>query len=89
MKIATVTGSVVSTLKNPEFVGYKLLLVTDTDLDGSLLGDPYIALDTVDAGQGDKVLINKEGGGARLLLDNPRIPVQAVIVGVVDDWHTE
>ncbi|MCA9782252.1 MAG: EutN/CcmL family microcompartment protein [Candidatus Cloacimonetes bacterium] len=89
MKIATVTGSVVSTLKNPEFVGYKLLLVTDTDLDGSLLGDPYIALDTVDAGQGDRVLINKEGGGARLLLDNPRIPVQAVIVGVVDDWHTE
>jgi len=89
MKIAVVTGDVVSTLKNPEFTGHKLLLVTDTDLDGSLLGDPYIALDIVDAGHGDRVLINKEGGAARMLLDNPRIPVQAVIVGVIDDWHTE
>jgi microcompartment protein CcmK/EutM len=88
MKIAVVTGDVVSTLKHPEFAGHKLLLVTDTDLDGALLGEAYIAIDTVDAGVGDKVLINKEGGAARMVLDNPRIPVQAVIVGVIDGWHT-
>lgn len=87
--MATVTGDVVSTLKHEEFTGHKLLLVTDTGLDGSLLGEAYIAIDTVDAGLGDRVLINKEGGAARMLLENSRIPVQAVIVGVIDGWHTD
>jgi len=89
MQIAVVTGEVVSTEKHPEFRGHKLLLVRGLGLDGAPRGGESIALDTVDAGIGDRVLVNKEGGSARLALGNPRIPVQAIIVGVVDGIHVE
>lgn len=89
MQVARVTGEVVSTHKHPELKGHKLLLVRNLDLDGVPEGADYIAIDTVDAGRGDRVLINKEGGGARLALANDRIPVQALIVGVLDGMHLE
>ena len=89
MQIALVTGEVVATEKHPEFRGHKLLLVRSLGLDGAPRGGESIALDTVGAGIGDRVLVNKEGGSARLALGNPRIPVQALIVGVVDDFHVE
>jgi len=89
MQIALVTGEVVSTEKHAEFKGHKLLLVRSLGLDGRPRGGESIALDTVDAGIGDRVLVNKEGGSARLALANPRIPVQALIVGVIDDFHLE
>ncbi len=87
MQIARVTGEVVSTVKHGRFKGHKLLLVCNVDLHDALQGDEYIALDTVDAGIGDQVLINKEGGSARLALADNDIPVQALIVGVVDGFH--
>lgn len=89
MQLMIVTGEVVATEKHPEFKGHKLLLVRPMGLDGKPLGAESIAVDTVDAGLGDRVLVNKEGGAARMLLKNPRIPVQAVIVGVVDGFHVE
>ncbi len=87
MILARVTGEVVSTVKNAEFKGHKLLLLRPLTLDGEVQGEEFIAVDTVDAGIGDPVLVNKEGGGTRLALDNSRIPLQALIVAVVDDWH--
>ncbi len=85
MLICRVVGDVVSTQKNVHLEGHKLLLVQPVDLDGSTpLGTSMIAVDKVDAGDGDLVLVNKEGGSARLLLGDDEIPVQAVIVGVID-----
>jgi ethanolamine utilization protein EutN len=89
VQIMHVTGEVVATEKHPEFKGHKLLLVRPMGLDGLPKGPESIAVDTVDAGLGDRVLVNKEGGAARMILQNPRIPVQAVIVGVVDGYHVE
>ncbi len=89
MQIAVVTGQVVSTEKQPEFKGYKLLLVRALDLQGRPRGGESMAIDTVDAGLGDTVLVNKEGGCARMVLKNDRIPVQALILGVVDGFHVE
>jgi microcompartment protein CcmK/EutM len=86
MLICRVVGDVVSTIKNEHLKGHKLLLVQPVDLDGQTpKGEALIALDKVDAGPQDLVLVNREGGAARILLDNPRIPVQAVIVGVIDN----
>lgn len=85
MLICRVVGDVVSTQKNVHLEGHKLLLVQPVDLDGSTpMGVSMIAVDKVDAGDGDLVLVNKEGGSARLLLEDDEIPVQAVIVGVID-----
>lgn len=85
MMIARIVGDVVSTQKNPELQGHKLLIVQPVELDTHTPSGPsLIAIDKVDAGEGDLVIVNKEGSSARLLLDNEQIPVQAVIVGVID-----
>ncbi len=85
MYLANVVGDVVSTHKNDRLKGKRLLLVRrlglDQEPDGSM---EVIALDVVDAGVGDKVLVVQEGRSARKLFNDDRIPVQAVIIGVVD-----
>ncbi len=83
MILGRVVGSVVSTIKDHNFQGEKLLLVQPVDIDGSDLGGTFIALDRANAGKGDQVLVNKEGGGAAIMYGR-KMPVQAVIVGVVD-----
>jgi microcompartment protein CcmK/EutM len=82
--LARVTGSVTSTDKDPELAAYKLLVVQPLDLDDAPDGDELIAVDRVDAGVGDKVLIVKEGNAARQITGRERVPLQAVVVGVVD-----
>ncbi|MCG8604502.1 EutN/CcmL family microcompartment protein [bacterium] len=85
MIISRVVGDVVSTQKNANFEGHKLLIVQPVEPDGDTpRGPSMIALDKVDAGASDLVLVNKEGSSARLLLDNEEIPVQAVVVAVID-----
>jgi microcompartment protein CcmK/EutM len=88
--LARVVGEVVSTHKNDRLQGKKLLLVRRLDLDGQHDGSTeVIAVDVVDAGVGDKVLVVQEGSSARTVLDDPKVPVQAVIVGVVDSVTIE
>ncbi len=85
MYLARVVGNVVSTHKNDRLEGKKLLLVQRLALDNSPDGSvEVIALDVVDAGVGDKVLVVQEGTSARKIFNDEKIPVQAVIVGVVD-----
>ncbi len=84
MYLGTVVGDVVSTHKNERLEGKKLLLVKRLSLDMRPEGAEIIALDVVDAGVGDKVLVVQEGSSARKIFDDPWIPVQAVIVGVLD-----
>jgi len=85
MFLARVIGDVVSTHKNERLIGKKLLLVSRLDLDDNPDGSvELIAIDVVDAGVGDKVMVVQEGSSARTVLDDEKIPVQAVIVGVVD-----
>ncbi len=85
MYIADVVGDVVSTHKNERLEGKKLLLVRRLALDGTPDGSmEVIALDVVSAGVGDRVLVVQEGSSARKIFDDEKIPVQAVIVGVID-----
>ncbi|MCH8327182.1 MAG: EutN/CcmL family microcompartment protein [Candidatus Marinimicrobia bacterium] len=83
MILGEVVGSVVSTVKDDHFIGQKLMLVQPTDTDGQPMGVTFIALDRVGAGKGDRVLVNREGGGTKIMFGKV-MPVQAVIVGVVD-----
>jgi microcompartment protein CcmK/EutM len=82
--LATVVGDIVSTHKNERLEGKKLLLVRRLSLELAPQGTDVIALDVVDAGVGDRVLVVQEGSSARKIFDDPWIPVQAVIVGVLD-----
>lgn len=78
-----VIGTIVSTRKVESLVGSKFLEVR-LFRDGKDTDEFLIAIDTVGAGIGEKVLITT-GSGARLALDRPNTPTDAVIVGIIDD----
>jgi microcompartment protein CcmK/EutM len=84
MILAKVVGTVVTTISNPHFKNRKLLIVQPMIVEGEKADDDFIALDNTHAGIGDVVLINREGGGARQVLNNPDACVISVIIGIVD-----
>lgn len=84
MIIALVTGTVTSSDKDPELRDYKLLVVQPLDIDGDPDGDEVIAVDRVDAGVGDRVLVSREGNAARQITGRDRVPLQNIVIGVVD-----
>jgi microcompartment protein CcmK/EutM len=84
MRIARVTGTVVSTVQAPVFDGQRLLLCDFLEPDGRAGGGYAIAVDAVGAGAGETVLILDEGNSARQVLSAPDAPVRAVVVGIVD-----
>jgi len=84
MYIGKVIGSVVATVKISHLEGRKLLLVDELDLGGNETGAYDVAVDTVQAGPGDTVLVLDEGNGARQVLGLDPGAIRAVIVGVVD-----
>jgi microcompartment protein CcmK/EutM len=82
MRIARVVGNVVSTIKNAEFCGYKLMIVEFLEDDGRRA----IAFDTVDAGLGDTVFVMTDGGGSNIVLENDAIVADMAICGVIDHY---
>ena len=94
MFIAKVTGSLVSTQKTASMVGYKLLIVEPYRLESkerqSLVtaGRTFVAVDMLGAGEGDFVLIT-QGSSARLTPETKNLPIDTVIIGIVDQVHVE
>lgn len=85
MILCRVTGSVTSTQKNEHLSRNKLLICQPVGLDTITPDAPsFLALDVAQAGPEDLVLVNKEGSGARLIFEDEKIPLQAVVVAVVD-----
>jgi ethanolamine utilization protein EutN len=85
MYIGKVIGTVVSTIKIDHLAARKLLLVKMLDLQGQETDYYDIAVDVVQSGPGDTVLVIDEGNGARQILGLDPGAVRAVIVGVVDE----
>jgi len=83
MLIAKVIGTTISTIKDPTLEGRKLLIVRQADETGTPFGKPYVAVDTLDAGIGDLVLI-AHGSGGRQTDITRNSPVDAVIMAVID-----
>jgi ethanolamine utilization protein EutN len=84
MLIARVIGEVVATQKHASHVGRKILLVQPLNLDGSERGDALVALDAVDAGIGDRVLLATEGYSAMTSVGRPQSPIDMAVIGVID-----
>jgi microcompartment protein CcmK/EutM len=83
MLIARVIGSTISTIKDENLVGRKLLVLRQTDEFGNPSGKPFVAVDSVDAGIGDLVL-TAAGSSARQTSQTKDRPVDAVIMAVID-----
>jgi microcompartment protein CcmK/EutM len=88
MLLARIVGTVVATRKDPRLVSNKLLLVRPVDpRDRSRLEGGYlVAVDTVDAGIGETVLV-VSGSSARMAAGMKDCPVDAAVVGIIDDIH--
>ena len=84
MFLARVIGEVVATVKHDQLGGRKLLLVQPVTPADVATGRPAIAVDAVDSGPGDLVLVADEGNMAAQVLQCARGPIRTVIVGVVD-----
>ena len=89
MKLARVTAQVVSTIKHPFYQGRKLFMVRPLKLNGEDDGPTFVAVDRVQAGIGDIVLLMQEGSSARFMFDAPDGPVRSVIAGIVDHVELE
>jgi len=83
--IGRVSGTVVATFKDKVFEGQKLLIVDRLTPEGEPTGHYWIAVDYVQAGLGDTVLIIDEGNSARQVVDMDPAPIRAVVVGIVDE----
>jgi ethanolamine utilization protein EutN len=84
MYIARVVGDVVASHRHGDLKGHKLLLLRRLSLAGVEEGGEVIGLDVIGVGVGERVLVVQEGNAARSLFKSPKIPAQAVVVGVVD-----
>jgi ethanolamine utilization protein EutN len=84
MLVARVVGLVVASHKNEKLTGAKLLLVQPLELDGRERGVPLLAVDGVDAGVGDRVLLVQDGKAAQQVLGRSPAAVDAAVVGIVD-----
>ncbi len=84
MLIARVVGEVVATYKHASHEGCKLLMVQPLNLDGSDRGDAVVAVDAVDAGAGDRVLLVTEGFSAMTSVGRPQSPIDMAVIGFID-----
>lgn len=91
MQLAKVVGNLVSTVKNEDIRGKKLLFVQPIDENLKPFGDELLAVDGVGAGIGDTVLILNEGGSARMITNatNKYSPIELCVAGIVDSIQTD
>jgi microcompartment protein CcmK/EutM len=89
MRVARVVGQVVCSVGDPRFRGCKLLVAQPVDAAGRPADRSVVAVDTVQAGVGDYVLLVQEGKSARQEMGVKDAPCEAVLVGVVDSLHHE
>ncbi len=84
MIIGRIIGELVATRKHPSHEGRKVLLVQPLSLEGEDRGDVVVALDWVDAGVGDRVLVAMEGWSAMTSVERPNSPIDMSVIAVVD-----
>jgi ethanolamine utilization protein EutN len=84
MLIGRVTGNIAATIKHPVYHSQKLLSVAVLDTSSAPTGESVVAIDSVQAGIGDLVLITQEGRSAMAVVGQTEVPVRTVIVAIID-----
>ena len=86
MILCKVLGNITSTVKHPDYVGRRIMIVQPLKYeDLSELGSSFLSVDTVSAGPGEIVWVNKEGGSSRIAVRETDMPVHSTITGIVDE----
>ncbi|MEH7379355.1 EutN/CcmL family microcompartment protein [Bacillus sp. JJ1533] len=88
MELGTVIGNVWATRKEDELQGLKFLIVQPEQADRTNAGVPFVAVDRIGAGFGDQVLVTR-GSAAANLSGEKKIPIDALIIGIIDSVDVE
>lgn len=89
MIIGKVTGTINSTINHKFYHGKKLMIVDKLNADEGSTGKYLVAIDTVEAGIGETVLIVDEGNSARQIINDKTAPLRSIIVGIIDDIYLQ
>jgi ethanolamine utilization protein EutN len=84
MQLATVVGQATATVKHASMIGWKLLIAQPLTVDEKEDGEPVLAIDTLGAGVGSRVLISNDGAGTRQLMNSKNSPVRWFVMGICD-----
>lgn len=85
MILCKILGNVTATVKHPDYAGRSVMVVQPVDLEKlTPAGHSFLAIDTVSAGPGEIVWVNKEGGSSRIAARNENMPVHSAITGIID-----
>ena len=88
MQLALVKGRATSTVKHRSLQGRKMLICQLLGNEGQSAGDPVLAVDSLGAGAGDRVILSSDGQGLRELLNDGNSPVRWWTLGIVDELIT-
>ena len=89
MRCCRVVGPMWASVKHPAYAGHPLFVVQPLDDAGKDTGNSFVAVDHVQAGVGDTVIVLTEGNGVRQILKQGDIvPIRSIIVGIVDHVET-
>lgn len=89
MKVGKVIGNIWATRKDENLAGVKLLIIQPLDLiTGKASEEPMVAADYIGAGEGERVIYTG-GSSARKAADRDQIPVDATVVGIIDDQEID
>jgi ethanolamine utilization protein EutN len=89
MRCCRVVGPMWAAVKHPAYAGRTLFVVQPVDETGKDVGSSFVAIDNVQAGVGDKVIVMTEGTGVRQILKmGDVVPIRSMIVGIVDAVET-
>jgi len=89
MILGRIIGAIHSTINHNFYNGKKLLLVEKLSPSGKRSGSYLIAVDSIDAGAGETVLVLEEGNSARQVVNDPMAPIRSIIVGIVDEIQAQ
>jgi ethanolamine utilization protein EutN len=85
-----VVGPLWAAAKHPAYTGRALFVVQPVDEHGKDAGTSFVAIDHVQAGAGDQVIVLTEGNGVRQILQaGDIVPIRSIIVGIVDQVQTQ
>jgi ethanolamine utilization protein EutN len=85
MLIGTIIGSATSTVKHPALTGWRLAVVQPLGARGQPDGDPQVAIDPLNAGVGQRVIINSDGRYIREIVKQEKCPARFIVCAVVND----
>jgi ethanolamine utilization protein EutN len=84
MQLGTVIGYATSTIKHPSLQGWRMAVVQMLNAVRKPEADPVLAVDKLNAGVGQTVIINSDGKGARDLVGDEKSPVRWFVIGILD-----